>query len=163
MKEKNIPLERVRHREYTVKYENSSGEVERYKWNSYVKNSNKPRITYVTEDCYYWLLSETDCFRDGDLKLVENDETQDYIDEVKSIPEYKANTHSKEEIIELLTKATDKKLKDELSKVTELMEKNLIIETAKEIKLDSAKKQKIIVETLYGENVEIDSFFGDEE
>lgn len=150
-------LQRIKHPKYEVRYPKFDGSVERVIFPDYNPKSKDARIREVSDECYYWLLDGC-CFANGSLVVVETEEQQENVEEVKEIEGYVENTHTIKDVEKLL-KGSEKKLREELSKVTDLIAKQTIIDMCKELKLDSYKKQQIIVEVLYGEEVPVETIF----
>ena len=97
-------------------------------------------------------------FRFGELVL---DETNENIDELKEhiyeIEEYEANSISKDEIKKIL-EGNFKKMESELNKIKLDSTKRFVLDVAKEIKIESAAKQRFIKEWL-GTELTIEELF----
>lgn len=153
-----VLVERVKHPKYEIRWRNYNGEIERHVFPPYNEKTKAPRTAEISEACYYWLLDETRCFQNGSLIVVEKEEQSSKVEEVLDKEGYKENAHSKEEMIKLL-KGNEKKLREELAKITDQMEKQFVVDTYKELGLDSSKKEQAIVEVLFGEEVPVDTIF----
>lgn len=152
-----VKLQRLKPQKYEIRYEKYDGVVERVVFPAYNSKSKEDRIREVSDECYYWLLDGR-CFSNGSLIVVPTEDQAEKVEEVREIEGYVENTHSIKDVEKLL-KSSDKKLREELSKVTDLLEKQSIISMCKELKLDSYKKQQAIVEALYGEEVPVETIF----
>jgi hypothetical protein len=154
--DKMIKLERRRLTPYFVNY-NNNGRLEPYQWTGSKKGQRD--IKEVPEYVVNWLLINSVCFKDGELAIVEDtEEAKEIKENIADIVEYENNSHSREEIVSLLT-GNFLKMKSELGKITAIGEKQFIINIAKEIKLDSASKRKWLAEWM---NVPEDILFSEE-
>ena len=155
-----VKLQRIKYPKYEVIWRNNKDEIEKYVFPTYNPRTKEDRIVEVSRECYYYLLDSTRCFENGSLVVVNDSEQKELLDDVKDKQGYTNNTHTLEDIKKLTSpKASNDKLKEELSKVTDLIEKQTIIKMCKEIGVDSASKQRIIVEALYGADVPVESIF----
>lgn len=155
-KQKLIKLARNRSYPFVVNFSTSEGFVKVYEWagskGSYVD------VKEVPEEVVQHLIMNTVTFVDGELTIIEDSDKAK--EAVENLPEeYKNNGHTKEQIIELLN-GTIKDLKAELDKIEDKGEINFFVEVAKEIKLDSKGKLKLLAEKI---NVPEDILFDDEE
>ena len=148
---KKVTLLRHRGTEYVVNYENK-----KYVWPP--SRGNIVSKKDVPMDVYEWLTSYTTAFRFGELVL---DETNENIDELKEhiyeIEEYEANSISKDEIKKIL-EGNFKKMESELNKIKLDSTKRFVLDVAKEIKIESAAKQRFIKEWL-GTELTIEELF----
>lgn len=146
-----VTLLRHRGTEYVVNYENK-----KYVWPPSKGNIISKRD--VPMDVYEWLTSYTTAFRFGELVL---DKTNENIDELKEriyeIEEYEANSISKDEIKKIL-EGNFKKMESELNKIKLDSTKRFVLDVAKEIKIESAAKQRFIKEWL-GTELTIEELF----
>ena len=138
---KKVTLLRHRGTEYVVNYENK-----KYVWPP--SRGNIISKKDVPMDVYEWLTSYTTAFRFGELVL---DETNENIDELKEhiyeIEDYEVNSISKDEIKKIL-EGNFKKMESELNKIKLDSTKRFVLDVAKEIKIESAAKQRFIKEWL---------------
>lgn len=148
---KKVTLLRHRGTEYVVNYENK-----KYVWPP--SRGNIVSKKDVPMDVYEWLTSYTTAFRFGELVL---DKTNENIDELKEhiyeIEEYEANSISKDEIKKIL-EGNFKKMESELNKIKLDSTKRFVLDVAKEIKIESAAKQRFIKEWL-GTELTIEELF----
>lgn len=148
---KKVTLLRHRGTEYVVNYENK-----KYVWPPSKGNIISKRD--VPMDVYEWLTSYTTAFRFGELVL---DKTNENIDELKEliyeIEDYEANSISKDEIKKIL-EGNFKKMESELNKIKLDSTKRFVLDVAKEIKIESAAKQRFIKEWL-GTELTIEELF----
>lgn len=146
-----VTLLRHRGTEYVVNYENK-----KYVWPP--SKGNIVSKKDVPMDVYEWLASYTTAFRFGELVL---DKTNENIDELKEhiyeIEEYEANSISKDEIKKIL-EGNFKKMESELNKIKLDSTKRFVLDVAKEIKIESAAKQRFIKEWL-GTELTIEELF----
>ncbi len=146
-----VTLLRHRGTEYVVNYENK-----KYVWPP--SRGNVVSKKDVPMDVYEWLTSYTTAFRFGELVL---DKTNENIDELKEhiyeIEEYEANSISKDEIKKIL-EGNFKKMESELNKIKLDSTKRFVLDVAKEIKIESAAKQRFIKEWL-GTELTIEELF----
>ena len=146
-----VTLLRHRGTEYVVNYENK-----KYVWPPSRGNVISKRD--VPMDVYEWLTSYTTAFRFGELVL---DKTNENIDELKEriyeIEDYEANSISKDEIKKIL-EGNFKKMESELNKIKLDSTKRFVLDVAKEIKIESAAKQRFIKEWL-GTELTIEELF----
>lgn len=146
-----VTLLRHRGTEYVVNYENK-----KYVWPPSKGNIISKRD--VPMDVYEWLTSYTTAFRFGELVL---DKTNENIDELKEhiyeIEDYEVNSISKDEIKKIL-EGNFKKMESELNKIKLDSTKRFVLDVAKEIKIESAAKQRFIKEWL-GTELTIEELF----
>lgn len=146
-----VILARYKNTDYTVNYENK-----RYLWHG--SRGNIVSKKEVPLEVYEWLSMQTTALRKGELVL---DKSNEKIEELKEniyeIEEYEANSISKEEIIKLL-EGNFKKMEAGLSKIEADSTKRFVLDVAREIKLESAAKQKFIKEWL-GTELTIEELF----
>ena len=146
-----VTLLRHRGTEYVVNYENK-----KYVWPPSKGNIISKRD--VPMDVYEWLTSSTTAFRFGELVL---DKTNENIDELKEhiyeVEDYEANSISKDEIKKIL-EGNFKKMESELNKIKLDSTKRFVLDVAKEIKIESAAKQRFIKEWL-GTELTIEELF----
>ena len=146
-----VTLLRHRGTEYVVNYENK-----KYVWPP--SRGNIISKKDVPMDVYEWLTSYTTAFRFGELVL---DETNENIDELKEhiyeIEDYEVNSISKDEIKKIL-EGNFKKMESELNKIKLDSTKRFVLDVAKEIKIESAAKQRFIKEWL-GTELTIEELF----
>lgn len=148
---KKVTLLRHRGTEYVVNYENK-----KYVWPP--SRGNIVSKKDVPMDVYEWLTSYTTAFRFGELVL---DKTNENIDELKEhiyeIEDYEVNSISKDEIKKIL-EGNFKKMESELNKIKLGSTKRFVLDVAKEIKIESAAKQRFIKEWL-GTELTIEELF----
>ena len=148
---KKVTLLRHRGTEYVVNYENK-----KYVWPP--SRGNIVSKKDVPMDVYEWLTSYTTAFRFGELVL---DETNENIDELKEhiyeIEDYEVNSISKDEIKKVL-EGNFKKMESELNKIKLDSTKRFVLDVAKEIKIESAAKQRFIKEWL-GTELTVEELF----
>lgn len=148
---KKVTLLRHRGTEYVVNYENK-----KYVWPP--SRGNIVSKKDVPMDVYEWLTSYTTAFRFGELVL---DKTNENIDELKEhiyeIEDYEVNSISKDEIKKIL-EGNFKKMESELNKIKLDSTKRFVLDVAKEIKIESAAKQRFIKEWL-GTELTIEELF----
>ena len=146
-----VTLLRHRGTEYVVNYENK-----KYVWPP--SRGNVVSKKDVPMDVYEWLTSYTTAFRFGELVL---DKTNENIDELKEhiyeIEDYEVNSISKDEIKKIL-EGNFKKMESELNKIKLDSTKRFVLDVAKEIKIESAAKQRFIKEWL-GTELTIEELF----
>jgi hypothetical protein len=155
--EKTIKVARYRTTPYIVNYITNGG-IKPYIWSG--SKGNKVDIKEVPVEVVDWLIMNSACFRDGELAIIEDsEEAKEIVENIDNVEEYRNNTHSKEEIIQLLN-GNINKMKSVLNKITNKGEKKFVIEVAKEIKLDSNAKLTFLADW-YG--VKKDILFDDTE
>lgn len=138
----DIKLGRYRMIPYTVRWE---GRTMPYEWAG--MKGDRVDIKSVPEELIQYLEMSTSCFRDGELKIIEDtEEIKEMVENLPDKEEYLANTMSKEDIVKLLN-GNYKKLENELKAMSKDSISN-IIDIAKEIKLDSSAKQKILADAI---------------
>lgn len=138
-----IKVARYRNTPYIVNF-TSNGGMKTYQWVG--SKNNKIDVKSVPEELVDYLLMNSVCFKDGELVIIEEDEkSKEIIDNIDDKEEYKNNTNSREEIEKLLT-GNFNKMKSRLDKITNIQEKNFIVDVAKEINIDSSAKQKWLAE-----------------
>lgn len=154
---KEIKVERLRNIPYVFNYRTETG-IKRYEWSG--SKNGKTDIKLLPEDAVNYLLMNSTCFKEGELRIIEDsEEAKEIVENIDDKESYKANTHTREEIIKLLN-GNINTMKKEFSQITNQQEKLFILEIAKEIKLDSLSKQKVIADML---NTPVDILFLDDE
>jgi hypothetical protein len=155
--EKTIKVARYRTSPYIVNYITNGG-MKTYAWSG--SKGKKVDIKEIPVEVVDWLVMNSACFRDGELAIIEDsEEAKEIVENIDDVEEYRNNTHSKEEIIQLLN-GNINKMKSALNKITNKGEKKFVIEVAKEIKLDSNAKLTFLADW-YG--VKKDILFDDTE
>ncbi|MFI2856802.1 hypothetical protein ACH6EH_06650 [Paenibacillus sp. JSM ZJ436] len=138
-----IKVARYRNFPYTVNYTVNGG-IKTYQWAG--SRGDKTDIKEVPTEVVDWLLMTSGCFRDGELKIIEDTEEAKVIASNIDDPEsYKNNTHTRAELVKIL-EGNFMKMKSELGKITVQSEKQYVLDVAKEIKLDANSKLKFIAE-----------------
>jgi hypothetical protein len=154
--EKTIKVARHRNSQYTVNYPTNNGGVKAFIWAG--SKGTKIDTKELPPEVVEYLLLNSMCFKEGELKIVEDsEEALDVIESIEDVEEYRNNSHTKDEAIKLL-EGNFNKLKSELNKVTSKQEKKFFVDVAKEIKLDSNSKLKFLSDW-YG--VSQDILFGE--
>lgn len=153
MNDEKVMLIRYSTIPFTVNYENKK----------YVWAGTKGEVISKKEvpmDVYNYLTSFTTTFKDGELALEESENIEELKEDMIDREEYEVNSISKEELIKLL-KGNYNKMMSELNKVTSESTKKYVYETAKEIKIDNANKQKFIKDWM-GSMLSIEELFSEE-
>jgi hypothetical protein len=142
---------------YTVNYPMNNGMTRRFEWAG--EKNGKIDIKPIPEEVVDYLMMNSVCFKHGELKIIEDTEqAKEIVDNLgDDKEEYLNNTKTKEEIVKLL-EGNYKKLESEVKKMNKL-EVQYVVDVAKEIKLDSSSKQKILAEAL---NIDKDILFEEE-
>lgn len=142
--EKTYKLERKRASMFTV---NCPFSKKIYRFNGSKKGFTDKKD--IPEETYLWLLNSTTTFKDGELVISESDEEaiKEFEEQIfeEDLNEIKQNSHSREEIEELLNGNTNS-MKAELKKITIAEEKQFVMQVAKDIKLDSKTKMDFLEE-----------------
>lgn len=142
--EETVKVARHRTSQYIVNYPTNNGGVKTYIWAG-SKGKKVDVKNLPSEVCEYLSLNSM-CFKDGELKIVEDTpKAKEIVESIDDVEEYRNNTHSKEDAIKIL-EGNFNKMKSELNKVTNKQEKKFFVDVAKEIKLDSNSKLKFISE-----------------
>lgn len=142
MEEKIIKVARYRTSNYYVNYPTSNGGIKSYIWSG--SKGKKVDIKPLPVEVVDYLTVNSLCFKNGDLKIVEDTkEAKELVEAIPEKEEYEANTHTREEVEKILT-GNINKMKSELKKITNKDEKKFFIEVAKEINLDSNSKLKFL-------------------
>lgn len=106
------------------------------------KIDKKQLPKYVVDD----LLMSSNTFEDGELVIFdEKQEKAKDIEGIEDVKKYEDNTHSEEEIKDILNK-TIAGMKKDLNKIDVLSEKQFVVKVAKDMKLDSKGKLKFLSE-----------------
>lgn len=142
---KTLNVARYRNVPYTVNFFENGGGMKSYYWEG-TRNKKMPNIKAIPQEVVEWLVINSQCFKDGELVIVEDsDNAKETVEMISDQEDYRNNTHTREEIESLLNGSINK-MKAEFEKITSTTEKRFVIEIAKEIKVDSAAKQKFIAE-----------------
>lgn len=155
--EKLVKVARLRSTPYTFNWI-AGGDSKSYKW-----IGSKGKMIDIKElpiEAVNYLIMNSTCFCSGSLKIIEDEPiTKKLVENIGEDREvYEANTHTREDL-EKLINGNYKKLESELKKMNK-QEIQFAVEVAKEMKLDSSTKQKVLAEAL-GAPVEL--IFSDEE
>lgn len=153
-----IKVGRFRNIGYTLNYPMNEGRTKQYVWSG-VKGE-KVDIKSLPEEVVDYLLMNSQCFKTGDLKIIEdNAEAKEAVESLveEDKEAYKSNTHSKDDIRKLIG-GNYKKLESELKKAN-ADERRFFADVAIEMKLDSASKQKIIADAV---GIPVDILFDEE-
>jgi hypothetical protein len=147
---------------YTVNFKADGGSVKQFTWNG--STGKKIDIKAIPEEVVDWLITNTVCFKEGELKIVDEDAELEFLDNVSEEDKesYLNNTNSKSDIVKLL-EGNANTMKAKLEKITTQTEKLFVIEVAKEIKLDSSTKQKFLAEWAGYKAEDVDLLFSDTE
>lgn len=138
-----VKLRRLRNAPYEINF-NNGVQMEHYSFQPSKGKMCTERE--VTDACYAYLLQNSQCFKDGDLQVVDVP-TKKLEEDIMDIKEYKANCHTREEVEKILA-MTAKKMEVEIKKITNKDELAYIVDVAKEIKLDSVSKQKVLADAI---------------
>jgi hypothetical protein len=154
---KEIKVARYRNTPYVFNYITNGGQ-KRYEWSG--SKGSKIDIKSLPEEAVNYLLMNSICFDEGELIIIEDTEdAKEMASNIGNLENYENNAHTREEVIELL-KGAIKVLKEEIAKITNKQELLFMVDVAKEIKLDSSSKQKVLADAL---NVPVDILFATEE
>lgn len=157
MSEKLIKIENIKGTEFTVNVPTSNGYIKPYVWKP--ARLKRRSILDIPEEVYEYIKYNSCTFRDGWLVIAKEETDEVVIEEVAADTE-DLKVYTIEDITKLLN-GDVKKLKSELANV----DKQVALEfarVAKEIKLDSASKKKVIAEKL-GHKNNVDFVLGEEE
>lgn len=131
-----VKLARYRNTSYFVKY-TGNGMERQYSWSG--NKNGRPDIKPVPREVVDWLTMNSKCFDRGQLVIVEDNEVvNDIKDAISEVEVYENNTHTRDEIVKLLT-GNINKLKAELKKITVDSEKQFVVDIANELKEDLTK------------------------
>lgn len=153
-----IKIARYRSNPYKVNYI-GEGMRKPYVWSG--SRGSKKDIKEIEEEVVDYLLMNSSCFNKGELVIVKdekNPKAEEAIDNIDNLEQYENNTHTRAEI-ETILKSSLTKMKKELEKFTNKNEKKFVASVAKDIKLDSATKQKFLAEWT---GMDKELLFGDE-
>lgn len=140
--EELIKVARHRTSQYIVNFPTNTGGIKTYVWAG--SKGTKVDIKPLPSEVVEYLLLNSMCFRDGELKIVEDSEVaKEVVESIDDVEEYRKNSHTKEEAIKIL-EGNFNKMKTELNKITNKQEKKFFVDVAKEIKLDANSKLKFI-------------------
>lgn len=147
-----VTLLRYKKNEYIVNHEGKT-----YVWAG--AKGEIPGKKVVPVDVYDFLAMRTTTFRDGELVIEAKtkEEKEAMLDTIYEREEYESNALSREEVVKILN-GNYKKLEAELKKITSNTTKRYVLEVAREIKLESAAKQRIIKEWM-GSSLNIEELF----
>lgn len=108
----------------------------------------------------------TTALKNGELVILDiesNENAKEIIDNMleSDSKQYEINSITKDEIINLL-QGNYKKMEKELNKITSQSTKEFVLQVAKEIKIDSLTKQKILKNWI-GSQLSVEELFGNQE
>lgn len=148
MSEVKIKIKRSRAGEFTVNFP-ANGGYETYKFvGSKLKGIDD--IKELPKRVVDYLIMNSTTFTEGHLTIVKDGENENK-EEVKKIFDafdddiLKTNTHTKDEIIQIL-EGNFMKMKKELGLITIKEEKSFVVDVAKELKIDSSAKRSFVSE-----------------
>lgn len=143
MNNTGVKIARLRNFPYTVNFTVNGG-LKTYQWAG--SKGDKQDIKEIPNEVVDWLIMTSRCFKDGELKIIEDTkESVEIVSNIDDIESYRNNCHTREEIIKILN-GNFNKMKSELEKITVQSEKQYILDVAREIKLDVASKQKFVAD-----------------
>lgn len=147
---KAIKVERRRVGDFFVNYPRGTGMYDKYLWNGAKKGYIDKKE--IPEEVVSWLAYQTSTFKEGHL-VISKDETSKeakvVIDNVKSENKnLDKETHTYEEIEELLSSHFTNAKKEELASITSQEEKEFVLEVAKDMEIDSITKRQFIADLL---------------
>jgi len=150
---KEIKLGRYKLIPYTVRYTDEGGMTRQYTWAG--MRGEKIDIKSIPEELVNYLEMNSFCFKQGELKIIEDTEmAKEIVDNLTDKEEYETNALTRDEMLKLL-KGGYKKLESEVKKMNKETV-NCLIDLAKETKVDSSSKQKILAEAIgMGKNVDL--------
>lgn len=153
---KKVNIARYRNIPYIVNFPSGMGTL-RYEWAG--SKGTIYDVKEVPEEVVNWLILNSNCFKEGELVIVDNNENaKALINQIDQKDEYEKNTHSRDEIEKIL-KGNFMKMKSTLNDITNTTEKQFVISVAKDIGLDSVGKLKFLAEWM---GVDFDLLFGNE-
>lgn len=142
--EELIKVARHRTSQYIVNYPTNVGGLKTYIWAG--SKGKKVDVKPLPSEVVEYLMLNSMCFKDGELKIVEDTPAaKEVVEQLDDVEEYRNNSHTKEEAIKIL-EGNVNKMKSELKKIENKQEKKFFVDVAKEIKLDSNAKLKYISE-----------------
>lgn len=142
--EETVKVARHRTSQYIVNYPTNNGGIKTYIWSG--SKGLKVDVKPLPQEVVEYLLLNSMCFKDGELKIVEDTEkAKEVVESIDDVEAYRNNSHTKEEAIKIL-EGNLNKMKKELEKVESKQEKKFFVDVAKEIKLDSNSKLKFLAE-----------------
>ncbi|BDR74186.1 hypothetical protein K144316041_p20250 (plasmid) [Clostridium tetani] len=155
---KGIKLGRYKLIPYTVRYVDEGGMMKQYEWAG--MKGEKVDVKSVPEELVNFLEMNSFCFRQGELKIIEDTKiAKEIVENLSDKEEYKKNALTRDEMLELLN-GNYKKLESEVKSMNKETV-NCLIDLAKEIKMDSSAKQRILSEAI-GMDKNIDLVFNKE-
>jgi len=156
---------------FKINYPNPyTGKNEVYVFPEYKPGSKRDRTIEVSRDCYYWLKDETSSFREGYVRVVTENipekikESQDEAQQevIDTTPEYLENAITREEI-EKVMKGTKATITKRFSNIENPSQKKFIVDTIKEIGITNIDKLRTVSKVLYGNEMELDYLFPEED
>lgn len=139
---KMINIGRLRPYPYKVNFD-GNGLRQQYVWSG--SKGKVVDVKPVPEEVVNYLMISTNCFKNGSLKIMEDEDSKAVVDNIDDKEEYEVNTHTRQDIEKILT-GNINKMKSELKKITNDQEKSFVCDVAKEINLDSASKRQFLSE-----------------
>lgn len=151
-----IKVARYRSNPYKVNYVDE-GMRKTYSWSG--SKGNRIDIKSLPENVVDYLVMNSSCFNKGELVIIKDSEkAEETLENIDDIEQYENNTHTRAEI-EAILKGTVAKMKKELAKIDNKNEMKFVVDVAKDMKLDSASKQKFLAEWT---GMDKELIFGDE-
>lgn len=157
--EEKIKLARYKKTPYSVRFEGK-----RYEWGG--SKGKQYSIKEVPPEVVDYLSLNTTALKNGELVILDiesNENAKEIIDNMleSDSKQYEINSITKDEIINLL-QGNYKKMEKELNKITSQSTKEFVLQVAKEIKIDSLTKQKILKNWI-GSQLSVEELFGNQE
>lgn len=147
---KKIRVERRRVGDFFVNYPRGTGVYDKYLWNGAKKGYVDSKE--IPEEVVNWLAYQTSTFKKGHLVIAKDEKSKEakaVIDNIRAENEnIDKETHTYEEIEELLSGHLTNAKKDKLKSIESQEEKEFVLEVAKGMKLDSVVKREFIAELL---------------
>lgn len=144
-----VKVERKQGIAYVVNVPLISGGNKKWTWQA-AKNG-KSYVQSIPKDHYDWIVNNTISFELGELRLCDDQANkEELLEQISDVESYQNNSHTREEIINLLKKGQLTKIKKELGLITSSSEKKFVFDIFQEIKEDLVGSKINLVEEWYG-------------
>lgn len=132
MEKNTVKLARLRSTEYIVNHDTGIRKIE-YKWAG-CKKGGKPMVKEIPIELFDYLNMATTTLSSGALVIADTEpDKEEIVSQIQEVEEYENNSHTYQEIVDLLKKSNLAKLKKELSTITARPEKMFVKEVADEL------------------------------
>ena len=139
-----IKVARNRSLPYVANVKNQDGYLRTFTWRG-AKKGQKPHVLEIEEEFVEELKSGTQAFILGELEILDEEQKESFKEMLNDdqIKDLKNNTHTREQVVEMLS-SHHKTLEKELKKITNESEIKFVIEVAKQENIDKVSVRRAL-------------------